>query len=353
MLLARFQFGRRISWKLNKDDPSLFALPDAKEWALLAPLLYPQLPIPAANSDILFDAIAPGKYFIMSKEVVLATHNDQIIEEFKRDKADVHKDLPLNLREILEKLILRLRHAGGQATIPNYKSLMCTFAEISALPVFDPSAFPLRPSTVNEYWWKTAITGEHLRALGSSGAKLIPPTHDMLFLDAVAAYREGDFRRTMLYAAMSTEIAFGAVIDNAYEHILTAPEDDRFRVIQRSLAGGAVASKDPVYDHLRRHIEFGVMINELALYVLRRSLLIENETLYQKAKRLHSTRNKLAHAGAVDEPESNATFALDESGSMEALETALALFSWLGERADFPLPKSAFVKIAGADSTTS
>lgn len=342
MLLARFQFRSPISWKFNVGDRYLFPLPEAKQWALLSPLLYSQLP--ASSPEIHCDQIAPGKYFIMTHEVVLGTEDDQIIAEFKQSEA--HGTIPLKLPETIEKALVRLRHAGGQATIPNFSSLfMCTLTELDTLPTHDSSAIPQsRHSMVQEYWWRTALTPEHIGATTSSSVNFSPPTHEVLFLDAVAAHREGDFRKTILYAAMSMEVVFGSVIDKTYENIIAAPQDQRFRVIERALAGGSSVVKDPVYERLRR-CDFSVLINELTLYTLARSLLVENESLYQQAKRLYSTRNKLAHSGVLDENESNETYALDNDGSMAALETASNLFAWLGERSDFPLPKSSFVTI--------
>jgi len=345
MLLACFQFRGLISWKLNAGDPTLFALSEADEWALLSPLLYPQLPLPRAVTHC--DSIAPGKYFIMTPEIVLATKDDQVIEAYKQSGPVKSGDLPLNLAQIAGKLLLRLRHAGGQATIPNYQSLLfCTFIELSSPPIIASMALPKSQNTmVQDYWWRTAITAEHVRATAPPGANFIPPTHEVLFLDAVAAHREADFRRAILYAAMSAEVVFGSVIDKAYERVIAAPHDERFRVIERAPAEGTLVLKDPIYERLRRRSDFDVLINELALYVLRRSLLVENETLYQKAKCLCTTRNKLAHTGVVNEIESKA-YPLDADGSLAALETASALFSWLGERADFPLPKRTFVRIA-------
>jgi hypothetical protein len=223
MLLARFQFRAFISWKFNASDPSLFTLPEASEWALLSPLLYPQLSSP--SSEMHCNAIAPGRYFIMTTEIVLATENDQIIEAYRHARAVRLGGLPLNLEEIFGKLVLRLRHAGGQATIPNYKSLMiCGFDEISGPPIYAPLAVPMSKDTmVQDYWWRTAITAEHLRAQATPSTSFIPPTHEVLFLDAVAAHRDGDYRRTILYAAISTQVVFGSVIDKAYERVIAVP----------------------------------------------------------------------------------------------------------------------------------
>jgi hypothetical protein len=150
---------------------------------------------------------------------------------------------------------------------------------------------------------------------------------------------------------MSAEIAFGSKIDEAYANILSTPNDDRFRVIKRPVAGGTSVSKDPIYEKLRSRDDFKVLLNELALYVLRRSLLSENEPLYLRAIRMYNTRNQLAHTGELDDADSNKTFALDQAGSMAVLQTALDLFSWLGTRTDFQLPTLGFKSFGDAPVT--
>jgi hypothetical protein len=165
----------------------------------------------------------------------------------------------------------------------------------------------------------------------------------VLFLDAIVAYRENDYRKAILYTAISTEVAFGSVIEEAYERILAGHADERFRVVELRQADGTVR-KDQVYERLqsRARSDFSVFLHELSLYVLRRSLLAENQVLYTDAKRLYSTRNQLVHSGGLAESESSPPYPLDTRGAMAALRTAVALFSWLGVRDDFPLPDDEF-----------
>lgn len=108
-------------------------------------------------------------------------------------------------------------------------------------------------------------------------------------------------------------------------------------------AGGIFVRKDPIYERLRHRSDFNVLLHELSLYVLGRSLLAEDQALYANAKRLYSTRNQLVHSGGLLEDETNPPLQLDATGAMTALKTAAALFSWLGLRHDFPLPEGAFV----------
>jgi hypothetical protein len=141
---------------------------------------------------------------------------------------------------------------------------------------------------------------------------------------------------------MSAEVAFGAVIDEAYEQIIASGNDARFRMIVLPQADGKSVQKDPIYEKLRGRSDFNVLIHELALYILGRSLLMEDEGLYQRAKRLYLTRNKLAHLGELPENDASPLYTLDSKGASAALATTVSLFEWLRQPGDFPLPEVTF-----------
>ena len=245
---------------------------------------------------------------------------------------------------MVERLNTRLRHIARQATIPSSEALARGYFEIDKLPTHQPSALAPEGYTVQKYWFATAITAEHLRAAAALGPDFIPPTHEALLLDAIAAHRGDDYRKAVLYAAMSAEVAFGAVIDEAYERALVSSNDVRFRIIALTQAGGKSVNKDPIYEKLRSRSDFNILMHELSLYVLGRSLLADDEGLYQSGKRLYLTRNKLAHLGELPEGGANQFYALDYKGALAAIAAAVSLFAWLGEPADFLLPEIAFVR---------
>lgn len=252
-----------------------------------------------------------------------------------------------NLVPIVGDLLVRLRHASGQATLPRPESLITGgethIDELPSLPADSSWPEGLSPSRFQKYLWSTAITAERIATAIALGPKFIPPTHEALFLDAVVAFRGNDYRRAVLYATISTEVAFGTVIDETYDQVLAGQDNERFRVIALVQAGGVTVRKDPIYEKLRHCSDFNVLLHELSLYVLRRSLLAEDQALYADAKRLYSTRNQLVHSGGLVENETNPPLQLDARGAMTALKTAAALFSWLGLRDNFPLPDVGFV----------
>jgi hypothetical protein len=350
MLIASLHFGSAIRWILDSADPPFFDLHESSEWVLMNPLF--SVPVIQHDEKRAIMAVEVGEYLITSDQVFLATQNNQIIQSHKQRTAGSVKTETPEVYELAGRMLLRLRHASGQATMPKIETLQfVTFFETDS-PVCVGPLPEVQGGAVQDYILRTAITAQHICAPPGHSGDFVPPTHEVLFLDAVAAYRSYDFRKAILYAAIAIEVAFGSVIDSAYAHVLAAPRDERFRVIARTQAGGAQVLKDPIYERLRGRLDFDLLINEVTLYVLQRSLLVENEALYQRAKRLNLTRNKLVHAGVLREPTTDDLLALDKNGSMAALETALDLFSWLGERADFPLPKFSFAAVGGKSSSS-
>jgi hypothetical protein len=286
----------------------------------------------------LFHQYSSGKYFAFIGEIVFATKRDLTVESQTGEF--------LSLLTMARDLFARLRHLSGQATMPKVENwLSSSFAELDDLPTYDPPS-EILDHLFAKYSFTTAITTEHLRAAAALGSDYIPPIQEVLLLDAIAAHRERNFQTAILYAAMSTEVALGSVIDAAYEGIIGNPIDTRFRVVGIPQAGGTLVYKDPVYERLRSRTDFSVLLHELSLYVLRRSLLLDDESLFQRAKRLYATRNKIVHSGELTEEDTTKLHVFDEMGSMDALKTAVHLFSWLGERTNFPLPSTEFMKVS-------
>lgn len=337
MFLARFQFNVPLWWKLRVEDPLLFALPKTEGWSLLSPICYPCLTSLRRPETHEFPEVVPGVKFGPSAEIALATSDES---RFKN--ATKHPKL---LEDAVGDLLLRLRHATGQADMPKLSSCMgYFFGEEADLPKNAPSASPLIRGYVQKYRWSSAVTAEHVHAAVKLDRDFVPLTHEVMLLDALAAHRASDYASSILYAAVSAEGAFGFAIDREHRRVLASHANDRFRIIGLNQAGGGLIHKDPVYERLRSKQDFGVLIHELSLYVLRRSLLAEDEALYQQAKRLYATRNRIVHVGGGG-GKAITPFPVDAAGSIAALKTCLALFSWLGERADFVLPDVQFESV--------
>ena len=212
------------------------------------------------------------------------------------------------------------------------------------LPHFTPVPMPRFSGEVSKYWFGVSVTDEHIRAAAEQPEDFQPDIYETLFLDAISAHLASDFRTSVLYAAMSMEVAFGAVLDAHYAKIIAGPRDDRYRVIRIPIAGGQEAVKDPIFERLKRDREsFSCKVHELSLYVIGKSLMTDDQPLYTQARNLYETRNKLVHSGIV--AESADLFPLDQQGSFKALETVKKVLSWLNVDSGISLPVFEFVRV--------
>jgi hypothetical protein len=335
MLLFRFGFdsGIGIHWRLIATGPSSFPL-RGTDWELLNPLLYHQT---STGPSAPFTELDSGLFTGGTAEIVLLHRGKKRGELSDSDDSVVI--------ELTRKLLTRLRHVSGQASAPEGKHLaLITVEDIETLPSFTPiTPIPrFKPKSVSKYWFGIAVTDEHIKTAAERTDEFEPNVFETLFLDAIAAHRVSDFRSSVLYAAMSMEVALGTVIDAQYAKIIAGPHDDRYRVIRLTIAGGQEVVKDPVFEKLRREGEnFPSKIHELSLYVMGKSLLTEDEPLFLQARNLYTTRNKLVHSGVV--VESADLLPLDQRGSLKALETVKKVLVWLDVDSGICLPEIEFV----------
>jgi hypothetical protein len=201
------------------------------------------------------------------------------------------------------------------------------------------------PMFLNEYRWRTAVEWKRLNEVNQivlSGG--VSAFHGIL-LDAFEAFRSQDYRRSILYSAVAVETMAAEVLDQEYERLLTGDVAvEWWRVIELPTSSGTVR-KDPVYDYLASRDDFRSLLHERPLYLMRRSLLVDNQEVFRRALALYKTRNKLVHRGAVPPEGSDDHLQLNLYGAEQALECALAIFSWFGADSDYVRPyKRGFVE---------
>jgi hypothetical protein len=254
MLLVRlgFEGGIGIHWRLSGTGPSSFAL-RGTDWELLNPLLYLQTsPGPAAP----FTELDSREFTGGTDEIVFLHRN--------KNKNNLGKSDESQVVERGLHLLTRLRHVSGQAKAPQKKHLATIMiGEIETLPSFTPVPMPqFGPMQVSKYWYGVAVTDDHVKTAAEQTEESEPDVYDTLFLDAIAAHLASDFRSSVLYAAMSMEVACGAAIDTHYAKIIAGQNDPRYRIIRLPIAGGQVVVKDPIVEKLREAINFSIKLHE-------------------------------------------------------------------------------------------
>ncbi len=193
---------------------------------------------------------------------------------------------------------------------------------------------------------EVAATRVHLEAACACDSQFRVPIYDTIFLDAIGAHAAHDYRKSILYSAIALESATAMVLDEQYEDTVKTSSGTKWRMIEIPAGAAKTARKDPIWESLRRREDANSLLHEGALYILGRSLLVDDQQLFQLAQRLRATRNKIAHHGETPEPQANQYLPLDSEGSSDALNCVNAVFTWLGVGHDYKLYEHGFVSLA-------
>ena len=238
----------------------------------------------------------------------------------------------------LELVLQKLRRLSRQADLPRtLLSLRYREEEDGDAPLppdlIEHEGRATEPDSLqlNAYLYETAITREHLERLAT--APSTDAFYEDLLLDSIDAFVTRDWRRTMIYAAFSAEAAANAALAAALRTALV-DRPERLRVTVARLPSGEEQVHDPVYNALADQDSFRSLLHERPLYLLGRSLLVEDHGMYQRLRRLYRTRNAIVHS-AQAKPDD---YPLNEDSSREAIEVVLALLRWLRLAEDFSIP---------------
>lgn len=184
---------------------------------------------------------------------------------------------------------------------------------------------------VNAHVFRTSITKEHLESLLT--VSLSNDVHEDLIIDAIEAFLARDYRRTLVYAASGAEAAAETALTNAYVAALTTrPSDLRVRTIV--VTENNSVHKDPVYEAISENSDFKSSLHERPLYLMKRSLLLDNQELYRRLLKLYRTRNSIIHNSTKPKD----IYAIGQDSAEECLAALMQLLDWLGFPSDFHLP---------------
>jgi hypothetical protein len=261
-----------------------------------------------------------GKLWIWSQSICLAPPG-----EVKHD----------DLWPIFDDTLKRLRFVSGQFEIPRILVALTPHVLSPSESARDWSSFVGSPEAhVRKYLLESALTHDHLRRLAELPADFSTPVHADVLLDALEATYAQDSRKALLYAAIAMEAFARQQIENEMADI-KIHRTPQHRVVVLPLSGGDVAVKDPVFEILAGLDSLPRVLHEQALYVLGRSLLIDDEGLYSRALRLCRTRNKIAHLGSA--PAEENYYPMTRKGALEGVATAIAVMKWFGDTIDYPI----------------
>jgi hypothetical protein len=338
MKILSVKFSKFIYWRIRKDDALSYELKSIAGWSILNPLVY-------------FE-IAPSSEFFPIQTRLIGMADDKTVLAQIDGLMFVAPPLanPDNFNseqfaEYLNTFIEHLRHASKQADIARDVLAMSFDIELPELPTITfPVASKEQTTAIRYYIAITSITWENIKAADTTLVNKSLPVFYTLLLDAILAYMEHDYRRAILYAAISAETVANIRLDEAYDKILHEGDPQQtIRLITIPQKKESIV-KDPIYEYLSNKTDFKQLIHERPLYLFRRSLLIENEQLYQAANKLYRTRNKIVHRGELSPGEETSHLEINDGGAKEAIECVINLFKWFEVSETYVVPSTQFVR---------
>jgi hypothetical protein len=310
-----------VRWNIRSGDPATFPITAAGDVSLVNPLAAP-LVFSTARADV----------FRLDDDLLHVLGNQLIFllgDERERDQVE----------EATSWLRL-LRLVGKQASLPT-SPIAYAEREIDEkeLNVKWPADFR-KGEIFGEYRVATALKAAAIANARSIGVEANVPLCDELLLDAILALEDRRYREAILFCAIAIESLAKDQLTRIYEQALMAKEPvSHLNIVESTQAGGQTTKRDPIFAILVDGDNFGRLLHEAPLYVLRRSLLVDQPALYQHARELYGTRNRLGHGQQITEQaqkEQN-LLGVDAKGGKKAVQTAIDVFQWFG-RSGFQLP---------------
>jgi hypothetical protein len=295
-----------IHWKIHRKDPAIGKLTSLPAYFFVNPLLYSNLDAGRRIVEIRLIGIKDEMSIIRTNGLVFGTTQNQIdvaslpIATYLKNVVNSSNSPDLDIAifpEYVELLAANLRYNSKQVDIPkNFVGV--SRIDLNELPSLD---FPSEDMNVdyrlNKYVWDTAIVWENLLVAEAELIHRTIPAYETLLLDAIHALKEKDYRRALLYAAISIESLASTKLEEAYSAAIENKDfQNKLRLIELR-QGNTFALKDPVFEVLFSKSKFAERLHEVPLYLMGKSLFVENENLYQKATKIYRTRNKIAHIG--------------------------------------------------------
>lgn len=303
-----------LRWNIEQTDPATWLALDDLGTVILNPFVsLENEPLPSSFP------IREGKFHVLTNRLYLATQTPM--------QADA-------LDRTIQPWLRLLRVASKQASLPTevygFSEQDFDLADIQTSP---PAARP-RGTLFGEFHIRTALDGAALQRAHQMRNEAAAPLFNELLLDALQACEARRNREAILYAAIAVEALAQHQLTKAYQEALNAATSPaHMNILSFSQAGGTV-KKDPIFTLLTEADNFGRLLHEAPLYLMRRSLLSEIPDLYRRARSLYSTRNRLGHGQAVT-PGNENLLQVDATGAAAAVQIAVEVFAWFGQTGYF------------------
>lgn len=197
-----------------------------------------------------------------------------------------------------------------------------------------PLELPVPPSTPEATGctasFETAITPDIAsQAIELLKQDILAPSHLHHFISAIDSIMANDYQSGYVLAATAVESFVSTTLHRLYEQKKHDPNVPSMRFVTIKVNKSQTVRKDPIWDYLNEgRPDFKLLLHEKPLYLGLPSVLINNQTLYDRARRLYKTRNDLVHEGAWSRDHD--TYLPNRLDGVDALECAAEVMKMFG-----------------------
>lgn len=323
--------GNDLGWRINDKDKKYIPLKSFPNLQLVNPSYYH-----GENIDKNFIKFS----FKIASEVILQSN----VLIFKYNKEDVNNE---EIYEFCTKFIRKLKLLSKQPGINPIGHVQAVITkQISKfgklnVDLIDPKQINYRKSKYYSY-----ITIDKIKEADKLiKNKITLPIYLEILLDAFDGFYFQDYRKTILYSAFAVETMINYVLNDKYQkYLLNNPNSTKLRISTVQIKDELVV-KDPIYEKLDKLNSFNILLHEKPLYILGKSLLLDDHDLYTKALQLNQTRNNLVHRGEVSTGNKNALNLNYDDDAFEAIRIANKVFNWFGVKEFNNIITQDFIKI--------
>jgi hypothetical protein len=113
------------------------------------------------------------------------------------------------------------------------------------------------------------------------------PVYEEMLLEAYKANLDHEYNKTILFSIIAVESLLAHTFDKQYE---LEKNKRNYRKGMRIIENNDGSRKDPILKSLLTdRTDFKKLLHEIPLYLLKRSILIENQILYNNLLKLYNT----------------------------------------------------------------
>lgn len=292
------ELARTAWWQIHIDSPAVFPLQRWPGVRLICPLAWPS--VVTLRKDLRYGVHgcppdAERSLVVASNFIALIWDGLADLSEEQRAVFETNFFLD-HIPELLRQLrwagcspIFPTRHKGGTISDLVGENLI----EIRVPERASGAAV----SGVDRYW---LVSCAAIRDAASRPEGWEPPVYGWLLLDAIDAWQSHDYKKSVLLAAISAETVASLTLEQRFQTLSKQPETPQLRLVEGADRGANAKKTDPVYEELvtyRRGGRIQRLLHEASLYVLGRSLKVDDRQLFEEIDSIFKSRNEIVHKG--------------------------------------------------------